>query len=111
MLDMQEEVEEQVGDVVVCNKSSIEAMVRELETRREQCLWIRCDNSARPVANGSGWSSDLLVHCKRSDGSSVVTTGRYAPASDQWQLAATDTDPGVTVIGWHAMPAPEYQAD
>lgn len=110
MLDIQEEVEEQVGDVVVCNKSSIEAMMQELEERRARCLWVRTDSSLRPEAEGAGSSAEVLVHCKLADGSSVVTIGRYTPASDQWQLASLATGSALTVVGWRTMPTPEYQA-
>lgn len=107
MLDTNLEVEEQVGDVVVCDKSSIEAMMRELEERRGQNLWTPNENSNKPGATENGTSAEVLIHYKTTNNDSVVTTGHYVAASGQWHLRAENAG-AATIIGWRSIPSPEY---
>lgn len=110
MLDTQVEVEEQIGDVVVCDKSSIEAMMRELEERRGQALWTPIENATKPGATANGTSAELLIHYTAANGETAVTTGHYVPASGQWQLSAENASPA-TIVGWRNLPSPEYKAN
>jgi hypothetical protein len=109
MLDTyREEVEEQLADVVVCNKSSIEEMMRELEQRRSAARWIAVATGIFPEPQQNGISAEVLIHIREKNGSEAVTVARYLPNSRQWRVCGVELNADARVIGWKSLPKPEY---
>lgn len=109
MLDTyREEVEEQLADVVVCNKSRIEEMMRELEERRAAVRWTAVATGIMPEPQQNGISAEVLIHVKEKNGPEAVTVARYLPNSRQWRICGVELNPDAKVIGWKSLPEPEY---
>lgn len=108
MLDTYQEAEEQLVDVVVCNKSSIEEMMRELDERRSRDRWTAIQSGVAPEPQQNGISAEVLIHVKEKNGSETVTAARYLPNSRQWRVCGQEMDREATVIGWKSFPKPEY---
>ena len=108
MLNTYQETEDPLADVVVCNKSSIEEMVRELETRRAADCWTALETGVTPDSQQNGISAEVLIHVIDENGGETVTAARYLPNSRQWRVQDRDLDCGAKVIGWKPLPKPEY---
>jgi hypothetical protein len=107
------QAEEQVNDVVVCDKSTIKAVVSELETRREASLWNRRDSPAKPTRQleEDGLPGEVLIHHNRPNFGGTIAVGRYVPALKQWQFRGETMDSTSWVMGWRHFPIPEYLED
>jgi hypothetical protein len=108
MLDTYQEAEEQLVDVVVCNKSSIEDMMRELEERRSRDRWTTVQSGVTPEPQQNGISAEVLIHITERNGAETITAARYLPNSRQWRVCGQELDPEASVIGWRTIPKPEY---
>jgi hypothetical protein len=108
MLDTYQEAEEQLVDVVVCNKSSIENMMVELQERRSRDRWIAVESGLTPEPQQNGISTEVLIHVREKNGAESLTAARYLPNSRQWRVCGQELGPDATVIGWRSFPKPEY---
>ena len=108
MVDTFLNVDEQVSDVVVCDKRTVNELMLELEARRKQALWIPRDSAMKPEPAENGYSTEVLIHYRRPGQQPAITTGRYVQSCRQWHVRGEDCDSTAYVIGWHAMPIPQY---